>query len=560
MWEHLQLTEPTPIQLDIAGYLQHGPKRMMVSAFRGVGKTWVTVAFVLWLLYCNPHLNILVVSASKQHADNFSTFALRLLTEMAILEHLRPRDGQRQSKIMFDVGPANAAVAPSVKSAGITGQITGSRADVIVADDIEIPNNSATQTMRDKLIEIIKEFDSILKPATDAASPRRIVFLGTPQSEQTIYSVLAENSYEMRVWPARYPTPKQRKHYGSKLAPKIVKALDANPELGTRYGDRGAAVDPKRFTHEDLADREASIGRSTFSLQFMLDTTLSDADRYPLKLSDLIVFDCSDKKAPVDIVWSSERQYVVDGAENVGFNGDYLHRPMMVSADEWSEYQGVVMALDPAGRGGDEVGYAIVAFHYGRLYLLDAGGLSGGYSDDTLIKLCNIAKQWSVNKIIEEPNFGDGMFGMLLRPHLARIYPCTMEETERSSAQKEQRIIDTLEPVMNQHRLVVNKALFNKDYSSVDHYSDEVKARYRLFYQMTRITRDRGSLSKDDRIDALALAVHYWTQRMDRDVAKAQADHKSKMLTAELRRFAKHVLGRVANGNPTWSSRRRRNA
>ncbi len=556
MWEHLGLPEPTAIQLDIAGYLQHGPKRMMVSAFRGVGKTWVTVAFVIWLLYCNPDLNILVVSASKTHADHFSTFCLRLLAEMPLLAHLRPWDGQRSSKIAFDVGPAKAAHAPSVKSAGITGQITGSRADVIVADDIEIPNNSATQTMRDKLIEIIKEFDSILKPVATA----RIVFLGTPQSEQTIYNALDGKTFETRIWTGRYPSPKQRRSLGAKLAPIIAKALDKNPELGTRYGDnKGAPVDPKRFTHEDLIEREASIGRSTFSLQFMLDTTLSDAERYPLKMHDLIVFDCAPGTAPVDIVWSNDTRYRVEDVQNVGFNGDGLFKPMMFSSDAWSEYQGIVMSLDPSGRGGDEVGYAVVAFHYGRLYVLDAGGLPGGYSDDTMVTICNIAKQWKVNKIIEEPNFGDGMFGALLRPHLARIYPCTMEETERSSAQKEQRIIDTLEPVMNQHRLVVNRSLFNKDYDSVNRYSDETRARYRLFYQLTRITRDRGSLAKDDRVDALALAVHYWTIRMDRDIEKAQAEHRAKLLDAELRKFAKHVLGRSNNGNPTWSSRNRRN-
>ena len=133
-----------------------GPS-VIIEAFRGVGKSWITSAYVVWLLYMNPQLNILVVSASKSRADDFSTFTLRLIKEMPILEHLIPSDDQRQSKISFDVKPAAASHAPSVKSVGITGQLAGSRADVIVADDCEVPNNSMTQGMRDRLSEAVKE-------------------------------------------------------------------------------------------------------------------------------------------------------------------------------------------------------------------------------------------------------------------------------------------------------------------------------------------------------------------------------------------------------------------
>ena len=56
---------------------------------------------------------------------------------MPLLKHLQPKDNQRQSKVSFDVAPALAIHAPSVKSMGITGQLTGSRADLIIADDVE---------------------------------------------------------------------------------------------------------------------------------------------------------------------------------------------------------------------------------------------------------------------------------------------------------------------------------------------------------------------------------------------------------------------------------------
>lgn len=120
IWKHLNLPDPTPVQYDIAYNLQHGDKRMIIEAFRGVGKSWVTSAYVVWPLYMNPQLNILVVSASKSHSDDFTTFTLHFINEIEGLAHLRPKTDQRQSKISFDVAPAAAAHAHSVKSVVIS--------------------------------------------------------------------------------------------------------------------------------------------------------------------------------------------------------------------------------------------------------------------------------------------------------------------------------------------------------------------------------------------------------------------------------------------------------
>ena len=50
LWAQLDLPNPTRAQYAIADYLQHGPKRLQIQAFRGVGKSWITGAFVLWTL------------------------------------------------------------------------------------------------------------------------------------------------------------------------------------------------------------------------------------------------------------------------------------------------------------------------------------------------------------------------------------------------------------------------------------------------------------------------------------------------------------------------------
>lgn len=544
VWQHLGLPKPTPVQYDIAKFLQHGPRRSVIEAFRGVGKSWVTSAFVCWLLYCDPQLKIMVVSASKNRADDFSTFTLRLINDIELLHFLRPRDDQRSSKIAFDVGPAKPDHSPSVKSVGITGQLTGSRANYIIADDIEVVGNSATQALRDKLGELVKEFDAVLKPGG------RVIYLGTPQCEQSLYNSLPERGYVARIWPARYPTAEKREKYGVKLAPFIANLLDKYPHL------EGHSTDPDRFSDEDLMEREMSYGRSGFALQFQLDTSLSDADRYPLRLRDLIVHPLDPLRAPSDLAWASGPDQIFDGVPAVGLNGDHYYRPVFVSK-EYKEYEGSVMFVDPSGRGKDETTYAVVKMLHGRLFLTDIGAFLGGYDEKTLTDICMAARKQNVNLILCEPNYGGGMFTQLLSAVAMKTYPVEVKDAEWAKVQKEMRIIDTLEPIMNQHRLVVCPSVIEKDYRSTESYTAENQQAYRLMYQLTRITRDRGALKHDDRLDAVAGAVAHWTEYMNRDAEKAHLEHREALVDAELEKFMSQVIGgsnRFGGGGDRFAS------
>lgn len=534
IWNHLNLPDPTPIQNDIGDYLQGGPKRSIIEAFRGVGKSWITSAFVLWVLYCDHQKKILVVSASKERADSFSTFTKRLIDEVPWLHHLQPKRGQRDSKIAFDVGPATADHSPSVKSVGITGQLTGSRADIIIADDIEVLNNSATQMARDKLSELVKEFDAILKPLPDS----RIVYLGTPQLEMSLYNTLVERDYKPRIWPAEYVSEDDIDKYKGHLAPYIVDKMLRDPSLV------GHTTEPTRFSDEDLAERKLSYGKAGYALQFMLDTTLSDADRYPLKLNDLVVMNLDLRKAPSDISWASGPKNVIQDLPTVGLTGDRYHSPMWTS-EEYQDYTGKFMFIDPSGRGKDETAYAVTYFLNGFIFLMDVGGFKDGYSEKTLEALANIAKQYQVNEIMSESNMGDGMFNRLLQPYLEKTYSCALTE-DRAAGQKETRIIDVLEPAMMQHRLIVNQKVIEDDYKDT-----QVDLKYSLFYQMTRLTNERGALAHDDRLDAVHWAVKYWVDFMSRDSEVALKEHKEELLDKELEAFHEHfgMKGSGGGGN-----------
>lgn len=536
IWRHLKLPEPTPLQYDIASFLQHGPRRRMIEAFRGCGKSWLTAAYVLWLLYRDPQHKVMVVSASKERADAFSIFVKRLISDVPMLRFLEPRPGQRDSNIAFDVGPADPDQSPSVKSVGITGQLTGSRANTIIPDDIEVPKNSYTEQQREKLGELIKEFDAVIKPGGE------IVYLGTPQCEQSIYNKLPERGFTIRVWPAEYTDGLDKEgvdRYQGRLAPFVTGALQADSEL------RGTPTEPSRFDVMDLLERRTSYGAAGYALQFMLDTSLADADRYPLKLRDLIVMDVDPKRAPVQLSWASSPDLAWEGIPNVGLNGDRLYRPMWAS-EEWAEYTGSVMFIDPAGRGADETAYCVGKMLGSTIFVTRWGGFAGGYDSDTLYGLAHIARDEGVNAVHVEGNFGDGMFVSLLKPVLAKIHPCHLEEY-KVHGQKELRIIDKLEPVLNGHRLVIDRGVLEKDVN----VSGERKPSQSGAFQLAHITRDRGALLHDDRLDCLAEMVGYWTSQLAVDVEANEQRHLEELREKELRKFMEEFG--VTDGGPRWA-------
>ncbi len=530
-WKTLNLPTPSRTQSDIAWFMQYEPnERKMIEAMRGVGKSWIAAAYAVWRLYHNRALNILVVSGSKAKADQFTTFALRLLTEMPMLQHLRPREGQRSSMTGFDVAGAPPAQTQSVVSLGITSQMTGNRADIIIPDDIETPNNSDTQGQREKIAERIKEFEDIIKPGGE------ILFLGTPQTEDSIYKRLPTRGYTLRIWPAEFPTPAQVERYGVYLAKDIADQVAANPALV------GRTTEP-RFTDLILAQKKLSEGQARYALQYMLDTSLADVDRYPLKMADLIVSSLNPNEGPEKLLWAHDPELVIGDLPNVGMEGDLLYRPIpTANLPAYLPYTGCVMFIDPAGRGADETGYAVVAYLHGLLFCLDAGAFKG-YGDKTMIGLAEVAKRNKVKWIRVEDNFGDGMFAQLLKPHLQRIYNVTVEDFH-SVGQKEKRIIDTLEPIMSQHRLVMDRDIIQRDYDSVAHLPTDEAYAYRMFYQLTRITRERKAIPHDDRVEALAGACHYWVEQMARDVDKAASVSRDKKLMKELQKFYNAAHGK----------------
>ena len=465
-----------------------------------MGKSWITAAFVLWTLFIDPDRKVMVVSASKDRADSFSIFCQRLILEVPWLAHLKPKnDDQRWSRISFDVGPAAPHQAPSVKSVGITGQLTGSRADLMVLDDVEVPNNSMTELQRGKLLQLVTECESILTPKKDS----RIMFLGTPQTTFTIYNKLRERSYRPFVWPARYP--RKVAMYDGLLAPQLADDLDTD-DLAWKPTDT-------RFKEEDLLERESSMGRSNFMLQFMLDTTLSDREKFPLKFADLIVNPINPTHGPENIIWCSDPDNILKDLPCVGLPGDYYYKPMQVQG-EWTEYSETICSVDPSGRGADETTACFLSQLNGIIYLHEVFATKDGYSDKTLLTILKKCKKYGVSTLLIESNFGDGIVSELFRKHCQTTKTNINIEETRANVRKEDRIIDALEPVFNQHRLVVDPAVIEWDYASNADEASENRHQYMLAYQISRMCREKGAVRHDDRIDSLAQGVKWFTDAL----------------------------------------------
>lgn len=530
---------PTEIQYDVGDWLAYGPEMRAVLAYRGHGKSWATSFLVAWLCLRNwvlregePDINIVVTSGEKSKSEGFSTFTRDLFYKVPPLAPLIPSDPSRWSMTDFDISGAIPSQVASVAARTVFGRMAGDRADVIIGDDLELPQNAETPGQREKLARRAADFTSILKPGGE------IILLGTPHTEESYYNGLSEQHYRRRIWPGRYPNPAKVENYRGDLAPFIGDALASDPKLGTGWGldgTLGAPTEPTRFDEVRL-QLEESQGRARFAMQWMLDTTLSDVERYPLKLRDLIVCDLDYEAGPEHPIWSSDTTYLRGDLSMVGFRGDGWHRPMgyrtgVDGNKRVGPYSGVVCAIDPSGKGTNETAWAIVASMGGFLYLLEHGADVRGYDDPVLAKIMTACRRAKCATVVYEENYGGGMFGSVLAGYFARHgFSAGIEPIKAGVQFKEARILDVLEPVFASHRLVVAPRCISDDAAG----EGEAGHTRKLWYQATRLQRLKGALAFDDRVDALAMAVGYWTAQMhvvqETFVAEREAQERSRAI------------------------------
>lgn len=508
----------TDIQHEIGNWMEHGPQYLMVQAQRGQAKTTVAALFAVWCLIHSPAHRVLVISAGGTQANEISTLIVRVIMSMSVLECLRPDKmaGDRTSVEAFDVHHSLKGLdkSPSVACVGIDSNLQGKRADLLIADDVESGKNSATAVQRAKLLHITKDFTSI-------NSNGRIIWLGTPQTLESIYNSLAARGVSIRIWPGRYPTEVQRKFYGNNLAPSIVRALQTNPSLasgGGVLGDQGQPIDPMILDEQTLQKKELDQDTPYFQLQHMLNTTLSDNMRYPLKPEKLVMLTTDGKRMPLTVVRGMMDTHKVD--KQVCDFAFKLSIPHQLSP-ETATFQSIWAYVDPApgGANADETAYAIAGFLNGNIILLSVGGIPGGYDDDKMEELAKRLARFKLDGLTIEKNMGFGAFAHIFTPILRKHIQCQIDE-DLVTGQKEARIINTLAPVMGRGALLVDEAVVDEDKSCCARYTPAMQQTYSLFYQLAKISMARGALVHDDRCDAVEGVVRHFQEALAQDQEK----------------------------------------
>lgn len=535
--------ECSPLQLDIALYLEFGPTYRMIQAQRGEAKTTITAIYAVWRIIHQPSARILIISAGGDMADQIANWVIQIIENMEELECLRAdkSHGDRSSIEAYDVhwqlkGPEKS---PSIASLGITSNTQGFRADVLIADDIESSKNSQTETMRERLQHLTKDFSSI-------CSNGDIIYLGTPQSVESVYNGLVSRGFDVRIWPGRYPTIEEQANYGSFLAPVIVEAMERDPSLrtgGGLLGNRGKPTDPIMLSEEVLTKKERDQGKAYFQLQHMLDTKLSDADRFPLKADKIIFMRIPEASAPIEVHHIASAEYRVQTPADWPVQDAAYYRAASFGA-EFGAYAGTNMHVDPAGGGknGDETAYAVVRFMAGKVYVVAVGAVPGGVTKESMEALTAVAKRYKPHKITVEKNFGNGAFGAIWQPYLLKEHLATIEDVWESG-QKELRIIDLIEPVLGSGRLIMDIGIIEQEQASLEKYPIQDRPSFSLFYQLARITRAKGCLKHDDRLDALASAIRPWVESLKQDEDKVN-------LAAKRAAYEQKMKDPLGNGRP----------
>lgn len=535
----------TEMQADIAEFMQTGPRKRMVAAQRGEAKSTLAALYAVWRLIQDQSCRVLIVSGGEKQASEVATFVIRMIETWPLLCYLKadPSRGDRTSYEGYDV---HCDLKPLEKSAsvacvGVTASLQGKRADLLIPDDIETTKNGLTQAMREQLLMISKDFAAINTHGDT-------LYLGTPQTKDSIYKTLPGRGFEVRVWPGRIPSEEEQERYGETLAPYILELIERGYKRSGfgLDGTRGECTDKQRYDEDALIEKELDFGPEGFQLQYMLDTTLSDALRTRIKLSDMLVYSGDSDAAPDRLSYVADRRFQFQH-EHEGIVGQTMYSPAFFG-DQIIPYSQKVMVLDPAGCGGDEISYAIAGAASSYIHLMSVGGFQGGVSSENLDKLIDLAIEFDIQDVVIESNMGHGTVSMLFLNRLKErsLVGIGVRDINNSS-QKEKRIIDTISPVTRRHRLVVHTRALEDDIKTCMVYSREKRWLYSAFQQLSGITYDRGSLAKDDRADAVAMAVAQLNAHLVVDEETAS----KKALEAAGREFVQNPMGYKASMLPT---------
>ncbi|MAF98074.1 MAG: hypothetical protein CMH26_05500, partial [Micavibrio sp.] len=242
-----RMRQATPdIHIQMANWLEHswinGDKRLLLMAFRSAGKSTIVGLFAAWLLYRNPDLRILVLAADLALAKKMVRNVKRIIEAHPLTGKLKPHKADQWGAERFTINRTLELRDPSMLAKGITANITGSRADVIICDDVEVPNTCDTADKRAALRERLAENEFVLVPNGTQ------LYIGTPHSWYTIYADVAREEIG------------ETQPFLNGFSRLEIPVLD----------EGGQSAWPERFALTDIERMRLAAGPNKFSAQMML--------------------------------------------------------------------------------------------------------------------------------------------------------------------------------------------------------------------------------------------------------------------------------------------------
>ena len=237
----------------LAARWESGDRQMLLMAFRGSGKSTLVGLFAAWLLARDPNLRLLVLAADLALARKMVRNVKRLIERHPVTRKLalKPRQADQWTAEQFTIVRPAELRDPSMLARGIGANLTGSRADIVVCDDVEVPNTCDSAPKRADLRARLAEIDYILVPGGTQ------LYVGTPHTYYTLY---AEQ-------PRREIGESAPFLDGFKRLTLPVQAAD------------GRSRWPERFPIEAIARIRRHTGANKFQSQMMLEPVSLSAGR-----------------------------------------------------------------------------------------------------------------------------------------------------------------------------------------------------------------------------------------------------------------------------------------
>lgn len=416
IWNRLNTAATPAHHLRIARWLGHaweqGETRLLLMCFRGAGKSTVVGLYCAWLLSQRPDLRLLVLSAEQGLATRMVRNVRQIIRRHPFCRHLHPRQGGEWAADRFTVNRPGTSRDPSMIARGIEANITGSRADVVICDDVEVPGNSDTSAKRANLRERLAEIAFVLVPGG------QMLFIGTPHTPDTIY--------------ATEPRPDREAPFLTGFRRLVIPLLNAD----------GSSTWPERFTPERIAELRARVGPRAFAAQMQLEP--QPPDDAHLDPAALLPYD----------------EELTLHVANQGLRLLLGERTLVSASAFWDPAFGV------PGRGDASVFAAVFTDTEGTRYLHRVAYLTHDprSGTDAATQLCRqvarLAQELHLPSVTVENNGLGRFLPGLLRAEMARArVPCSVIE-RASTKSKAERILAAFEPLLAARRLWAHRSVF----------------------------------------------------------------------------------------------------